>query len=115
LKKFIVEGNIAGLGELTSDELGLVAKEANAALAVMPGIQWLHSYIAYDKAFSVYLAEHESLVREHVIATGFPVAKISEVTDVIDPSFEGFALKRGGKSSRQTVTEWFARNRTRAA
>jgi hypothetical protein len=115
LKKFIVEGNIAGLGELTSDELGLVAKEANAALAVMPGIQWLHSYIAYDKAFSDYLAEHESLVREHVIATGFPVAKISEVTDVIDPSFEGFALEQGGKSSRQTVTEWFARNRTRAA
>ena len=115
MKKFIIERDVAGLGELVPGELGLVAREANAALALMPGIQWLHTYIAYDKAFCVFLAENESLIREHVLATGFPAARISEITDVIDPSFEALALRLDEKTSRRAVTDWFARNRSRAA
>lgn len=115
MKKFIIERDIAGLGELTPGELGLVAREANAALAIMPGIQWLQTFVAYDKAFCVFLAEDESLIREHVLATGFPAAKISEVTDVIDPSFEALAMKPDEKTSRRAVADWFARNRSRAA
>jgi len=45
----------------------------------------VHSYIAGDKTFCVYLAESELLVREHSRLAGFPVTKITEVPTVIDP------------------------------
>ena len=112
MKKFIVERDIVGLEELTSGELGFVAREANAALAVMSGIQWLQTFIAHNKAFCVFLAEDESLIREHVLTTGFPAAKISEVTEVIDPSCEALVMTPGEKTSRREVTDWFARNRS---
>ncbi len=45
----------------------------------------MHSYIAADKTFCIYLAENEASVREHSRLAGFLVTKITEILTVIDP------------------------------
>lgn len=111
LRKFIVERDISGLGELTPAELGYVAREANAALALIPGIQWQHSYVTADKSYCVFMAESEELVREHALMARLPTARITEVKDVIDPATGVFARDEVGLSSRDAVEGWFARRR----
>jgi hypothetical protein len=63
------------------------ATTSNAALAhLAPRAQWVHSYVAKDKTFCVYLAENEDAIREHARISGFPANKITEITGVIDPA-----------------------------
>jgi hypothetical protein len=51
-----------------------------------PSIRWLHSYVAGDKIYCVYVAPNEDLVREHARKGGFPANKIVPVSAVIDPA-----------------------------
>ena len=46
----------------------------------------MHSYVAKDKTFCVYLAENEDAIREHARISGFPASKITEAVAVIDPT-----------------------------
>ena len=115
MKKFIVERDVRGLGGMSPGEFGILAGELNAALAMMPGIQWLHSYVSEDKTFCVFVAESETLVREHALETGFPIAKISEVVEVVDPTFEHLMSTSTKSTSRKSVIDWFSRARSRAA
>lgn len=48
-------------------------------------VQWLHSYVAGDKIYCIYLAPNEEKVREHAEKGGFPANKISVVSAVIEP------------------------------
>jgi len=50
-----------------------------------PDIQWVESYVA-DKAFCVYLAKDEGIIRKHAEISGFPATKITEVKKTIDPT-----------------------------
>lgn len=117
LKKFIVERDIKGIGELSSEELGLVAQEFNAAVSIMAGVQWLHSYVVEDKVYDVFLGESAELVVEHSIISGTPVSNVREITATIDPSAESRLQTKTGTlsrettetSSRETVDRWFAR------
>ena len=59
---------------------------SNDALVKLSGkVQWVHSYIAADRTFCVYLAESEGLVREHSRLAGFPITRVNEVPTVIGP------------------------------
>jgi hypothetical protein len=51
-----------------------------------PKIQWVQSYVTADKVYCVYIAANEEIIREHARQGGFPVNRISEVTNVIDPA-----------------------------
>ena len=51
-----------------------------------PDIQWLQSYVTDDKIYCVYIAPDEKTVREHAKRGGFPANRVSEVTDMIDPT-----------------------------
>jgi hypothetical protein len=51
-----------------------------------PQIQWLHSYVTGDKIYCVYIAPNEDLIRKHAQQGGFPANRISEVTNIIDPT-----------------------------
>jgi hypothetical protein len=47
---------------MNGKELKGAAETANGALAKLAGkVQWVHSYVADDKTFCLYLAESEAL------------------------------------------------------
>ena len=59
---------------------------SNQALGTIgPSIQWQHSYFAGNKTFRIYLAESEDAIRKHAELSGIPIAKITEVPQIIDP------------------------------
>jgi hypothetical protein len=80
MKRYLIERDIPKVGSLNRVQL----KEL--ALSKLAGkVQWVHSHIAADKTFCIYLAESEALVREHSRLAGFPVANVTEILTVIDP------------------------------
>ncbi|WP_397545595.1 nickel-binding protein [Roseateles oligotrophus] len=48
-------------------------------------IQWLHSYVAGDRTCCIYLADSEATIHQHAELSGIPVAKITAVSQIIDP------------------------------
>ena len=86
MKRYMIERDIPNIGRHTRAQLKEIAATSNSVLYRLGGkVQWVHSYIAADKTFCVYLAESELLVREHSRLAGFPITKITEVPTVIDP------------------------------
>jgi hypothetical protein len=86
MKQYVIERDIPGVGGLTGEQYQGVAVKSNDALAKLAGkAQWVHSYVADNKTFCIYLAEDEAAVREHARISGFPATKVTEVTEVIDP------------------------------
>lgn len=86
-QRYVIERDIPGAGELTSEELGDIARQSNAVLDELgPGIRWVRSYVVDDKFYCVYEAEDEALIRRHAEIGGFPANRISAVKTVIDPS-----------------------------
>jgi hypothetical protein len=86
MKRYVIERDIAGVGKLDSEQLKGAAATSNAALAKLSGkVQWVESFVADDKTFCVYLADHESSVHEHAKLSGFPASKVTEVRTVISP------------------------------
>lgn len=88
MKRYVIERDLPGVGSMSAPQLGGAAQTSNAALAVTPGVQWEHSYVAGDKTFCIYLAEGEDPIREHAARSGFPATRITEVVTIIDPTTE---------------------------
>ena len=89
MKRYVIEREIPGVDKLGPNDLSGAAKTSNSALAQLaPKVQWVHSYVAKDKTFCIYLAENEDAVREHARISGFPANKITETTGIIDPTTE---------------------------
>lgn len=87
LKRFMIERDIPGIGGMSIVELCGAARASNQALArIGPDIQWQHSYVAGDKTFCIYLADNEETIRRHAELSGIPVARITEVPSIIDPT-----------------------------
>ena len=86
MKRYLIERNIPGVGQLDGQQLKQASATSNAALAKLAGkVQWVHSYVVDDKTFCEYLADDELSVQEHARLSGFPANKVSEVRKVIDP------------------------------
>ena len=86
MKRFVIERNLPGVGQLNREQLKGAAAKSNAALAELAGkAQWLQSFVVDDKTFCIYLAESEAAVHEHARLSGFPASKVTEVRSVIDP------------------------------
>lgn len=86
MKRYLIERDIPGIGEMSVTELCGAARASNEALRQLaPRAQWVHSYVAKDKTFCVYLAENEEVVRQHAELSGIPVARVSEISEIIDP------------------------------
>jgi hypothetical protein len=87
LRRFLIERDIPGIGGMSIVELCGAARASNQAIAkIGPAIQWQHSYVAGDRTFCIYLAENEATIRQHAELSGIPVARITEVSQVIDPT-----------------------------
>ncbi|QIE45463.1 DUF4242 domain-containing protein [Pseudohalocynthiibacter aestuariivivens] len=86
MKRYMIERDIPGIGEFSVTELCGAARASNQALATIgPDIQWVHSYVAGEKTFCVYLAKSDDEIRKHADISGIPVSKITEVSQIIDP------------------------------
>jgi hypothetical protein len=86
MRRFLIERDIPGVGSMSIVELCRAARAANRAIEKLGrSIQWQRSYIAGDKTFCIYLAESETVIREHAELSGIPVTCITEVPQIIDP------------------------------
>lgn len=87
MRKFIIERDIPEVGTLEREQLREAAAKSNAALAELgTDIQWVHSYVAENKTFCVYLAADEALIYRHAEISGFPATKVTEIKRIIDPT-----------------------------
>lgn len=86
LKRFVIERDIPGIGQMSVTELCGAARASNQAVdQTGKGLQWVQSYVAADKTYCIYLAESETEIRKHSELSGIPVTAIVEVPQVIDP------------------------------
>ncbi|HSV23354.1 MAG TPA: DUF4242 domain-containing protein [Xanthobacteraceae bacterium] len=87
MKRYVIERDLPGIGNLNREQLKDAAATSNNALAKLSGrAQWLQTYVVDDKTFCIYLADGEASVREHARLSGFPASKVTEVRNVIDPT-----------------------------
>ena len=87
MPKFIIEREIAGVGNLGPAELqGVSQKSCSVLRELGPEIQWIESYVTDNKIYCVYRAPSEELIRSHAEKGGFPANSISQVRSIIDPT-----------------------------
>jgi hypothetical protein len=89
VRRYVIERDLPGAGDLTASQLQQIGQISNAAIRdVGPGIHWERSYVTADRIYCVYLADNETVLREHGKRGGFPCTRISAVVNVIDPLTE---------------------------
>jgi len=87
MKKFIIERNLPGAGNLTQDELEAISKTSVAVITVLgKPYQWIQSFVTENKIYCVHEAENEDDIREHAKCGGFPISRIEEIKVTIDPT-----------------------------
>ena len=91
MPKYVVERDIPGVGRSTPEQFVAVSQKSCRVLHNLgPQIQWVHSYVTFDKMYCVYIAPNEEMVSEHARRGDFPATRVSQVKLVIDPtSMEG--------------------------
>ena len=86
MPKYIIERQIPGAGNLSANDLKSISQKSREVLCSLgTDIQWIHSYVAGDKIYCIYLAPNEELIREHARLGGFPANSITEIASIIDP------------------------------
>ena len=85
MKRYLIERDIPGVGGMSIVELCGAARASNRAIEQVGRIQWMHSYVAGDKTFCIYLAENEEAIHKHAELSGIPVTRITEIPQIIDP------------------------------
>jgi hypothetical protein len=86
MKRYVIERHIPAVGSLSPAQFKGLAATSNDAVAKLAGkVQWLHSNIAADNTFCVYLADSETSLREHSRLANFPITRVNELITVIDP------------------------------
>jgi hypothetical protein len=90
MKKFIVERNLPGAGNMTAEELQAISKTSNAVISVLgKPYKWIQSFVTEDKIYCIHEAESEKDIREHAECGDFPVNTIEEIKTIIDPTTAG--------------------------
>ncbi|MBS1543224.1 MAG: DUF4242 domain-containing protein [Bacteroidetes bacterium] len=86
MPKYIIERQIPGAGNLTPEKLRAISQKSREVLCTLgTDIQWIHSYVAGDKIYCIYVAPSEEIILEHARLGGFPANSITKVSAVIEP------------------------------
>ena len=86
MKKFVVERNLPGAGNMTAGELQNISQVSCEAIDKLgKPYHWIQSFITGDKIYCIHIAESEEAIREHARLGKFPINTISEVHTIIDP------------------------------
>ena len=87
MPKFIIERQIPGAGDLSAENLRAISQKSREVLCSLgTDIQWIHSYVAGDKIYCIYLAPNKELILEHARLGGFPANTITQISSVIEPA-----------------------------
>jgi hypothetical protein len=87
MPKFIIERKIPGAGNFSASDLRAISQKSREVLCQLGSdIQWIHSYVAGDKIYCIYMAPNEELIRKHAKLGGFPADSITKITSIIDLS-----------------------------
>jgi len=90
MKKFIIERELPGAGDMSVEELQALSKTSNSVVSVLgkPYV-WVESYVTQNKIYCVHEAETEEVIREHSSCANFPVSIVQEIKVVIGPATAG--------------------------
>ena len=87
MKKFIIERNLPGAGNLTPEELEAISRTSVGVITVLgKPYNWIQSFVTEDKIYCIHEAENEQDIREHARCGDFPVNRIEEIKAIIDPT-----------------------------
>ncbi|HEY1758723.1 MAG TPA: DUF4242 domain-containing protein [Bryobacteraceae bacterium] len=87
MPKFVIERNISGVGNLSTDEFKAIAQTSCGVLKTLgPKIQWIESFVTDDKIYCIYDSPNEEMIREHAKMGGFPANSVQAVRRMIDPT-----------------------------
>jgi Protein of unknown function (DUF4242) len=88
MPKFIIERNIPEAGNFDINQLKTISKKSREVICTLGSdIQWIHSYVAGDKIYCIYMAKNKEILLEHARLGGFPANTITEVVNIIDPQW----------------------------
>jgi hypothetical protein len=88
MPKFIIERNIPEAGNFDIEQLKTISKKSREVICTLgTDIQWIHSYVAGDKIYCIYMAVNKEILMEHAKLGGFPANSITEVANIIDPQW----------------------------
>ena len=86
MKKFVIERNLPGAGNLSPEELQTIAQTSCEAVSQLGApYHWIQTFVTDDKLYCIHIAESEAILREHARLGNFPINTISEVKTIIDP------------------------------
>ena len=89
MKKFVIERNLPGAGNLSPEELQVIAKTSCEAIShAGKPYHWIQSFVTEDKIYCIHIAESEEAVREHARLGNIPINTISEVKAIVDDAAE---------------------------
>lgn len=90
MPRFLIERDIPAAGTMEREDLRAASAKSNDVLVDMraerKNILWEQSYVANDKIFCIYVADDETLVREHAERSGFPATHVTPLRKRIDPT-----------------------------
>lgn len=87
MKKFIIERELPGAGNLSEQELMGIAKTSCATVDnIGKPYHWLETFVTENKMFCVHIASDEDVIREHSTKAGFPIKSVREIKTIIDPT-----------------------------
>ena len=96
MPKYLIERELPGAGKLSREDLrGISEKWCGVLLETGPRIQWIQSFVMNDRITSIYIAPDAESVREQARLEGIPADRISEITDIIDPTTAEIVSNRG--------------------
>lgn len=87
MKKFVIERDLPGAGNLSPEELQAISQTSCSVVNDLgKPYHWIQSFVTADKIYCIHIAESEDIIREHALKGGFPVTSIAEVKAIIDPT-----------------------------
>ncbi len=86
MRRYIIEREVPGAGDLSEAELVAMARLSNEAVSSL-GVPytWVTSYVAGDKIYCLHEAEDAESIIEHARRGGFPANLVSEVATEFGP------------------------------
>ena len=87
MPEFVIEKEIAGLGQLSAFAQDQAVRRSCSTLhGVAPEVEWVQSYLTDDKVYCVFRAPSEQVLRDLIDQWDLPpVISICEVHQVISP------------------------------
>ncbi len=87
MKKFVIERNLPGAGNLSADELRSISQISCESISKLgKPYHWIQSFVTDDKIYCVHIAESEEVIREHAKRGKLPINTVREVKALMDPT-----------------------------